>query len=292
MGGTGLLKLRYIIIGTLPKEECRVLLENLKIAEQQVCLAEQYGWNTQKGQIVFREALEQFPAKESLFLSGSSDELAVAVRLGMATVGYLSAGGERITFTPPPDMYAEGFAETSETFFVRVYERHHRIPWTILTTERCVVKEFSMDYLDALFELYAGEGMTDYIEPLYPYEEERKYQEAYIEHMYRFYGYGMWIVCEKETGTLIGRVGIENREEMGGELELGYAIGTPYQRQGYAMEVCRAVMQYAKEELGITHLHCLIEEGNAVSEHFAAKLGFSYAEDMDISGKRMRKYVI
>ena len=70
-----------------------------------------------------------------------------------------------------------------------------------------------MEYLDALFELYAGKGMTDYMEPLYPYEEEREYQQAYIEQMYRFYGYGMWIVCDRNTGELIGRAGVEHREE-------------------------------------------------------------------------------
>ncbi len=55
------------------------------------------------------------------------------------------------------------------------------------------------------------------------YEEEREYQQAYIEQMYRFYGYGMWIVCDRNTGELIGRAGVEHREELGGELELGYA---------------------------------------------------------------------
>ena len=70
-----------------------------------------------------------------------------------------------------------------------------------------MVKEFSMDYLDALFELYEGEGMTEYIEPLYPYEQEKEYQQAYIRHMYGFYGYGMWIVCDKNPGALIGRAG-------------------------------------------------------------------------------------
>ena len=49
----------------------------------------------------------------------------------------------------------------------------------------------------------------------------------------------MWIVCDRNTGELIGRAGVEHREELGGELELGYAIGVPWQRQGYATEVCR-----------------------------------------------------
>ncbi len=189
-----------------------------------------------------------------------------------------------------PDMYAEGMEEVDITFLRRVYERHHRLPWTILETERCVVKEFSMEYLDDLFELYAGEGITDYMEPLYDYEKEKEYQQAYIENMYRFFGYGMWIICEKETGKLVGRAGIESREELGGELELGYVIGAPYQNRGYATEVCLAILDYAKTRLKIPRIYCLIEEGNDVSLHLAQKLGFAPVGVMELGGKLMKKF--
>lgn len=36
-------------------------------------------------------------------------------------------------------------------------------------------------------------------------------QKNYIENMYGFYGYGLWLVFEKETDELIGRAGIEIR---------------------------------------------------------------------------------
>ena len=86
------------------------------------------------------------------------------------------------------------------------------------------MRELELSDLDALFSMYAEPGMTDYMEGLYEYEEELEYQKAYIENMYRFYGYGMWLVFEKKTGTLIGRAGVEHREELNGDMELGYAI--------------------------------------------------------------------
>lgn len=280
-----MLKLNYILIGILPKQQEHYLKDNLMedAPEQQVhvvWLAEMpsYGGGA-------REQLGQFPPEESIVVSEAAEELVLAAELGMATLGYLPSGAA-------PDMCAEGFEEIGLAFLRHVYERHHHLPWTILETERCIVKEFSMEYLDDLFELYAGEGMTDYIEPLYPYEQEKEYQRAYIEHMYGFYGYGMWIVCEKETGKLIGRAGVEHREELGGELELGYAIGVPYQRQGYATEVCRAILSYVKEELEYTQINCLIEEGNTGSEHFAGKLGFSFQKILELGGKNMKKYVL
>lgn len=300
------LRLQYIIIGSLYGRQRSWLELNLqtdKAKEQGVQI------------ICETEDLKRFSAKQSMFISGDYQELQRAIDCGMATLGYLSAkkctqvqntyqnGKAAEEFVreayeyaqeavcPNTDMWAEGFEEIGLEFLVHVYERHHGLPWTILVTKRCVVKEFSMDYLDALFELYAGEGMTDYIEPLYPYEKEREYQEAYIKNMYGFYGYGMWIVCDKTTGKLIGRAGLEHREELAGEMELGYAIGVPYQRQGYAAEVCRAILRYADKELNQTSICCLIEEGNLVSENFAKKLGFVFEQMLVIDTRALKKYV-
>ena len=174
----------------------------------------------------------------------------------------------------------------------RVYERHFNIPWTILETKRCIVRELELSDMDDLFSMYAEPGMTDYMEGLYEYEEELEYQKAYIENMYRFYGYGMWLVFEKKTGTLIGRAGVEHREELNGDMELGYAIRTSFQHQGYAYEVCQAIMQYAGEELQVHLLHCLIQKENALSEKLAIKLGFSYCGDREIDGVLMSDYQI
>lgn len=314
-----MLNLHYIIVGSLPKKQRCYLEQNLsedgaeRESVQIIVLDMEKPCGTEKSNeeqtIEMKEGmwkyLQNFPAQESIFISGDYTELQSAILLHMATLGYLSKK-ERARYDTErfydnkenianilcsnTDMWAEGFEEIDLRFLRRVYERHHKIPWTILTTDRCVVKEFSMEYLEDLFELYAGEGMTDYMEPLYPYEQEKEYQEAYITNMYGFYGYGMWIVCDKQTGKLIGRAGIEHREELGGELELGYAIGVPYQRKGYATEVCTAILAYAKEELLQPSVCCLIEEGNSASEHFAKKLGFRMEGILTVDEKRMKKY--
>lgn len=300
-----MLKLNYIIVGDLPKQQRRYLEENLKEERKKgrEISVSALGEGKEKEKA---ERLRHFPAEESLLISGAEKEIDAGRKLGMATLGYLpeervgmpeetkdiSQDTEETEGSCKADMYAEGFEEIGWTFLQHVYERHHHIPWTVLETERCVVKEFSMEYLEELFTLYAGEGMTDYLEPLYPYEEEKAYQEAYIEYMYGFYGYGMWLVCDKKTGKLIGRAGVEHREELGGALELGYAIGVPYQRQGYATEVCRAILGYVREELQMDAINCLIEEGNTVSEHFAKKLGFSFQNCLVLDGKNMKRYVL
>ena len=74
-------------------------------------------------------------------------------------------------------------------------------------------------------------------------------------------------------------------------LEMGYLIRQEYQRQGYAYEVCTAIMDYAKEASGFSELSCLVEEENHPSLGLLQKLGFSFQKEVDILGKRMKRYV-
>ena len=162
-----------------------------------------------------------------------------------------------------------------------------------METDRCVIRELTLDDLDALFELYGDGEIDKYTDPLYPYEEEKEFQRAYIENMYRYFGYGLWLVFSKETGALVGRAGLEHREyheEI--ELELGYIIGTKYQGQGLATEICEAILAYAKENTGFERINTLIEDGNIASQKLSEKLGFSHVEDFELDGKIMSRYIL
>lgn len=191
-----------------------------------------------------------------------------------------------------------------EALAERVYKRHTGEPWTIAETKRCIIRELTMDDIDALFELYSKPGITDFVEPLYDYDKECEYERAYIEHMYGYYEYGMWLVFSKDTGELIGRAGLENRdycdeqETQGAsgayhsEMELGYIIAPEYQRQGYATEVCQAILEYAWENLCPDRINCLIDENNYSSRSLVEKLGFQLIGKTDVTGESLLRYVI
>lgn len=222
---------------------------------------------------------------EVVILSDDRECLLWAKKMAIARIGYQAAGEQG--FLEGADLVVESLGDIDAEMLYRQMKREAGMPWTIMETERCVVREFQMSDLDALFRLYEGEGMTDYLEPLYPYEEEKKYQQAYITCMYRYFGYGMWLVFEKESGQLIGRAGIEQREEVDGELELGYAIGVPYQRKGYATEVCLAIMNYCRDYLDAEQLFCMVEPANKASIALAEKIGFTFEKECINEGKRM-----
>ena len=228
---------------------------------------------------------------EALLIAATDEMITCGKKFGIATIAYAKAEFPNQSYRGV-DMVVEGFEEVDADFLEKMYQRHHRIPWTILETERCVVRELSLDDLEGLFALYADDGMDAYTEPLYPYEEEKEFQRAYIENMYRYFGYGMWLVFEKETNALIGRAGLEHREYNDVvELELGYLSGRKYQGKGYATEVCKAILDYAKENAGFTRINTVIQDGNDVSIALSKKLGFEQKESYEMDGKIMHRFI-
>ena len=229
--------------------------------------------------------------EEGLLIAATDEMITLGKELNVATIAYAKQEFSNQSYSGV-DMIVEGFEEVDADFLEKMYQRYHRIPWTILETDRCVVRELSLGDLDNLFELYAGDGIDAYTEPLYPYEEEKEFQRAYIENMYRYFGYGMWLVFEKESGELIGRAGLEHREyNEVVELELGYLIGKKYQGKGYATEVCKAIIEYAKENAGFERINTLIQDENKVSIALSKKLGFEQKESYEMDGKIMHRFI-
>lgn len=232
-------------------------------------------------------------AEEILVVAARDETLKEAKDISAAALGYNNPdfASESLRDT---DYVAEGFEEVDYYFLERVYQRKHHIPWRVIETKRCYLREMTLYDLPDLYELYAGDGMTKYMEPLFDREEETEYTKAYIQNMYRFYGYGMWLVKDRMTHRLIGRAGLNHCEPEGEcVLEMGYAIGVPYQKKGYAAEVCRAVIDYAKcADLGFDKLYCFVQPGNEASMALLHKLGFAHMGSCMSDGKKMCKYVV
>lgn len=228
--------------------------------------------------------------RKALLVVSSEQTLLIGTRLGAAAVGYRPKSFLKLNYV------IEGFEEVDFRYLEQIYQRFHGLPWTIFETKRCIIRELSLIQetdLDGLFELYAKPGITDYLEPLYSYEEERRYQQDYIRYMYGYYGYGMWLVFEKHTGRLIGRAGLEHREYQGETmLEMGYLIAPDYQRKGFATEVCRRVIEFAWDNTVFDELNCLIDERNRASIAFIQTMGFGFRENCIVTDKKMLRYVL
>ena len=164
-------------------------------------------------------------------------------------------------------------AECEYEFFEGILRRFLGLPWDILETQRCLVRETTVDDVDSFYELYKDEEITKYMENLFEdRDEEIEYTKSYIKNVYEFYGFGMWTVLEKASGEIIGRAGVSYRE--GYELpELGFMIGKAYWRQGYAFEVCKAIADYMHENYEMEQIQIFIEPENTPSISLVKKLG-------------------
>lgn len=205
-----------------------------------------------------------------------TDNMAVAAKAadaGIAVLGYYRHGSGQDFL---PLRYAvEELSQVEEEYLNMVYMRAHGIPITIAVTERTIIREMTTDDLPALYELYSDEAVAEWVEPLYDYERELQFTKEYIDKMYGFYGYGLWLVFDHVTKELIGRVGISRRCIDGEECcELGYIIKGSRQRQGLGAETAKAVMNCAAGRLGIDKLWLCTSADNAASAALAHKLGF------------------
>ena len=197
---------------------------------------------------------------------------------------YLHPGNEGADFGDAPYALEEP-EETEPEYLERVYRRCHDLPWEILTTERCWLRETVEADVDSFWQMYQDAGITRYTQQLYPTPEaERKYVREYRRLVYAFYEFGVWTVLDRKSGAVVGRAGLSVRE--GYDLpELGFVIHRDWQGRGLAGEVCRGILRYARESLGFERIQVLVHEENTVSLHLCQKLGFQQQAVPQPAGK-------
>lgn len=225
-----------------------------------------------------------------LVVTDKKELLECLMKSGYCTIAYLHE------FNMHEDLSAASYAvsnvqELLPEDFMRAYLRLKGEPLTIMETERCIIRETTVEDVDSFYRIYEEPSITDYMEGLFDdREEEREYTREYIKKVYGFYGYGLWSILEKKSGDIIGRAGLSWRE--GFQIpELGFVIAVPYQGKGYAYEVCRAILAYGREELQFTAVQALIKKENKASVSLCKKLGFQKKDEVVDRGQPYERYI-
>ena len=114
----------------------------------------------------------------------------------------------------------------------------------IIETERLFLREMKENDFDALYEVLAVSDIMRH----YPYTFDESRVRNWIQRnmeRYRIFGFGLWAVCLKETGEMIGDCGL-TMQLIDGEIkpEIGYHIRADKQRNGYAKEAAIAVRDW------------------------------------------------
>lgn len=217
--------------------------------------------------------------KDILYVTDESEVYDSLRKEGCYVLPYLHESVKSEDF-PGASWLVEDWNVLDRESMEQIYRRLAGLPWDILETKRCRVRETTVEDVDSFYRIYAEPAITEYMEDLFEDRDEQiAYTKDYIEKVYAFYGYGMWTVLDKESGAVIGRAGITWRE--GYDMpELGFVIGGLWQERGFAYEVCSAILTYAGKELQIEQVQALVQKGNEKSLRLCEKLGFERAGEV------------
>lgn len=213
-------------------------------------------------------------AEEALVIENSYHGVEAAIAAHLPCIGFLNSRFRQQNLRHA-DYLLESFDGLNLSFFHHVYQRYHNLPLRIASTSRLSIRELKADDLPKFYQICESPEVRPYITGLLDFRrEELDRQEAYIQYVYHFYGYGLWGIFHKNANTLIGGCGFENHK-IGGkeEIMLSYLLDKNYRRQGYALESCKAALQYAIEELEIHRIVAAIRTDNIYSKKLAAHLG-------------------
>lgn len=147
----------------------------------------------------------------------------------------------------------------------------------ILETERLFLRQMTLeDTVTLALVLSDPESMR-----FYPHPFSREEVENWIKwnlDNYQKYGFGLWAVCLKESGEMIGDCGI-TMQQVENDLfpEIGYHLRKEFRGKGYATEVAKACAEFAKGR-GMKKIISYMKSDNLPSRHVAERNGMKFVK--------------
>jgi RimJ/RimL family protein N-acetyltransferase len=157
------------------------------------------------------------------------------------------------------------------------FDRKVEIP--ALETERLRLRGHCPEDFADCTALWGDPEVTRYIggKPLSA-EEVWARMLRYAGH-WNWMKYGYWVMEEKSSGKFAGEVGFADYQReldppIAGMPEIGWALGSSFQGQGYATEAVRAVVAWGDAQFETDRTVCLIRPENIASIRVAEKCGY------------------
>lgn len=88
-------------------------------------------------------------------------------------------------------------------------------------------------------------------------------------------------VVWKETGELMGDVGVNEVEGKPGEVEIGFTVCEKFSGKGYATELVAAMTDYVFSNMGMKVLYGRVLRGNGASVRVLEKNGYRFVGEED-----------
>ena len=87
--------------------------------------------------------------------------------------------------------------------------------------------------------------------------------------------FGVWLIVERESGTVVGDMGFMGPPAADGTVEVGYSVIPDRQRRGYATEAGRALVEWALSRPKVRAVSAACSGDNTASIRVLERLGFA-----------------
>ena len=163
----------------------------------------------------------------------------------------------------------------------------------MIETKRLLLREMTHDDFSALYQVLSDTDIMRY----YPYTFDENRVKNWIERnieRYRILGFGLWAVCLKESGEVIGDCGL-TMQLINGQIkpEIGYHIRADKQRNGFAKEAAIAVRDWTFNNTPFNIVYSYMKHTNEPSVKTAISYGCKQVDEFsDDENEIDRKSVV
>jgi len=114
-------------------------------------------------------------------------------------------------------------------------------------------------------------------------EQAREAIEGGAQKLFEEHGYGPYCMSLKSDGSMIGICGLFKRENLE-DPDIGFGVLPDFCGKGYAGEAAEAVVEHARNELGIDKLTAIVSPTNVPSISLIEKLGMKFERMITMPG--------
>lgn len=142
-----------------------------------------------------------------------------------------------------------------------------------IETERLYLRELTHEDFDALYKVLADSDIMQH----YPYTFDESRVQNWINRSierYKIFGFGLWAVCLKNTGEMIGDCGI-TMQMINNQIkpEIGYHLRKDIQHKGFAKEASLAVRDWTFINTPFNTVYSYMKKDNLGSAAVAVSYG-------------------
>ena len=159
----------------------------------------------------------------------------------------------------------------------------------IIETNRLNLREMIEEDYDALYAVLADSDIMQH----YPYTFDEARVRGWITkniERYKTFGFGLWAVCLKDTGEMIGDCGL-TMQMINGQIkpEIGYHIRKDMQCKGYAKEAAAAVRDWTFENTPFNEVYSYMKNTNVPSCKTAISYGCRQVDEYEDEDNEITK---